>query len=57
MTTLEIEAIRDSMLFVSGQLDRSLGGSLLQQPSYSYVTNDQSDSTATIPTGAVCICR
>jgi hypothetical protein len=43
---LEVEAIRDSMLFVSGKLDRSMGGSLLGTRNFEYVTNDQSRNQA-----------
>jgi hypothetical protein len=43
---LEVEAIRDSMLFVSGQLDRAMGGTLLKTPNFGYVTNDQSGNAA-----------
>jgi cytochrome c553 len=41
---LEAEAIRDSLLFVSGGLNRSLGGSALNVGNFDYVTNDQSGS-------------
>jgi hypothetical protein len=43
---VEVEALRDSMLFVSGELDRTMGGSLLKTPDYGYVTNDQSGNDA-----------
>lgn len=36
---LEAEAIRDSMLFVSGQLDRTIGGTLLSFRDREYVTS------------------
>lgn len=39
---LEAEAIRDSIFFVSGLLDRKVGGSLINLPPRAYVTNDQS---------------
>jgi cytochrome c553 len=41
---LEAEAIRDSLLSVSGALDRSLGGSLLTVPDFEHVTNDRSET-------------
>jgi hypothetical protein len=43
---LEAEAIRDTVLSVSGQLDKTLGGSLLTTPNNDYVTNDQSGNGA-----------
>ena len=43
---LEIEAIRDSMLSISGDLDRAMGGSLLGTKNFEYVTNDQSANAA-----------
>jgi len=43
---LEVEAIRDSMLSVSGQLDRTPGGTLLNTKNFEYVTNDQSGNAA-----------
>jgi uncharacterized protein DUF1549/uncharacterized protein DUF1553/cytochrome c len=43
---LEVEAIRDSMLAVSGELDRTMGGTLLKTPNFGYVTNDQSGNAA-----------
>ena len=43
---LEAEAIRDSMLAVSGRLDRTLGGTLLGTKNRDYVTNDQSGNHA-----------
>lgn len=43
---LEVEAIRDSMLFVSGALSSERGGSLLKTPNFGYVTNDQSNNQA-----------
>ena len=39
---LEAEAIRDSIFFVSGTLDRKMGGTLINLPPRAYVTNDQS---------------
>ncbi len=41
---LEAEAIRDSILFVTGKLDRKMGGSLMNLPARAYVTNDQSSN-------------
>ncbi|HEU4753677.1 MAG TPA: DUF1553 domain-containing protein, partial [Armatimonadota bacterium] len=43
---LEVEAIRDSILAVSGKLDRTMGGSLLTTGNFDYVTNDQSANAA-----------
>ncbi len=43
---LEAEPFRDAILFVSGKLDLSLGGSLLTTPNNDYVTNDQSGNGA-----------
>jgi len=43
---LEAEAIRDSVLAVSGSLDRTMGGSLLTGGNFEYVTNDQSANGA-----------
>jgi len=43
---LEAEPLRDSLLAVSGQLDTTLGGSLLNTPNNDYVTNDQSGNGA-----------
>jgi hypothetical protein len=43
---VEVEAIRDGMLFVSGELDRTIGGTLLKTPNFDYVTNDQSGNGA-----------
>ena len=43
---LEAEAIRDSVLAVSGSLDRTMGGSLLSSGNFEYVTNDQSANGA-----------
>jgi len=43
---VEVEAIRDSMLSVSGELDRAMGGNLLKTPNFGYVTNDQSGNGA-----------
>lgn len=37
---LEAEAIRDSILFVAGQLDREMGGTLLNIQPRAYVTSD-----------------
>ena len=39
---LEAEAIRDTVLAVSGALDPTVGGSLLTTNNFDYVTNDQS---------------
>jgi hypothetical protein len=39
---LEAEAIRDTVLAVSGALDSTVGGSLLTTSNFDYVTNDQS---------------
>ncbi|MBN9117750.1 MAG: DUF1549 domain-containing protein [Planctomycetes bacterium] len=41
---LEAEAVRDSMLAVAGTLDRTAGGSLLNNGNFEYVTNDQSNT-------------
>ena len=43
---LRAEAVRDSVLQVSGQLDRKMGGTLLMTPNRGYVTNDQSNNQA-----------
>ncbi len=43
---LEAEPFRDSLLFVSGKLDTTPGGSLLGTPNNGYVTNDQSGNAA-----------
>ena len=43
---LGAEAVRDSVLRVSGQLDREMGGTLLMTPNRGYVTNDQSNNQA-----------
>ncbi len=43
---MEVEAIRDGILAVSGQLDRTMGGTLLATPNFAYVTNDQSGNAA-----------
>ncbi|MEZ6013595.1 MAG: DUF1553 domain-containing protein [Planctomycetota bacterium] len=43
---LEAEAIRDSLLAVSGLLDRTVGGTLLSTRDRGYVTNDQSSDAA-----------
>jgi hypothetical protein len=39
---LEAEAIRDGMLSVSGNLDRTMGGSLLSNGNFEYVNNEHS---------------
>lgn len=39
---LEAEEIRDSIFFVSGMLDRTMGGTLIKLSPRAYVTNDQS---------------
>lgn len=39
---LEAEAIRDSIFFVAGMLDRTKGGTLINLAPRAYVTNDQS---------------
>lgn len=39
---LEAEAIRDSIFFVSGTLDRKMGGTMINLAPRAYVTNDQS---------------
>ncbi len=41
-----VEQIRDGMLFVSGNLDRTTGGSQLKTENIGYVTNDQSGNGA-----------
>ncbi|MFO0985268.1 MAG: PSD1 and planctomycete cytochrome C domain-containing protein [Planctomycetota bacterium] len=43
---LEAEPLRDAILFVSGALDCTIGGSLLATGDGQYVTNDQSQSGA-----------
>ncbi len=43
-TRLEAEPIRDALLAVGGQLDRTIGGTLLRSDNFGYVTNDQSTS-------------
>jgi mono/diheme cytochrome c family protein len=43
---LEAEPFRDAMLAVSGQLDETMGGSLLVSKNNDYVTNDQSGNAA-----------
>jgi hypothetical protein len=43
---LEAEPFRDALLFVSGKLDLSMGGSLLTTRDHDYVTNDQSGNAA-----------
>jgi hypothetical protein len=44
---LDAEAVRDALLATSGQLDPTLGGSLLASKDRDYVTNDQSGQQAT----------
>jgi mono/diheme cytochrome c family protein len=39
---LEAEAIRDSMLAVAGTLDRTMGGSLLENGNFEYINNEHS---------------
>jgi cytochrome c553 len=41
---LEAEAVRDSILAVSGRLDPTVGGSLMTSQNHAYVTNDQSQA-------------
>jgi len=41
---LEAEPIRDAILAVGGDLDLTMGGSLLRSGNFGYVTNDQSNS-------------
>ena len=41
---LEAEPIRDAILAVGGDLDLTIGGSLLRSGNFGYVTNDQSNS-------------
>lgn len=43
---LEAEPLRDTLLFVSGTLDLTMGGSLLTNKNFDYVTNDQSANKA-----------
>ncbi|MFZ9914277.1 MAG: DUF1553 domain-containing protein, partial [Phycisphaerales bacterium] len=43
---IEAEAIRDSVLFTAGTLDRTMGGTLLTSGDHDYVTNDQSGNAA-----------
>ncbi len=43
---LEAEELRDSLLALSGALDRTLGGTLLETKDGEYVTNDQSSDRA-----------
>lgn len=43
---LEAEPFRDSLLYVSGKLEESFGGTLLGTPNFGYVTNDQSGNGA-----------
>ena len=43
---LRAEAVRDSVLAVSGTLDREMGGTLLMTGNRGYVTNDQSNNQA-----------
>jgi len=47
---LEAEPFRDSLLFVAGKLDMTMGGSLLTSKNHDYVTNDQSGNVATYNT-------
>ena len=42
---LEAEAVRDSILFVSGTLDRSMGGASVKLPARSYVTSTANSDT------------
>nr|HMS56146.1 DUF1553 domain-containing protein [Fimbriimonadaceae bacterium] len=42
---LEVEAIRDSILFVAGKLDRTMGGTLMNFPPRAYVTSTDSGQT------------
>jgi hypothetical protein len=43
---LDAESLRDALLAASGQLDRTLGGTLLSTGNGDYVTNDQSANGA-----------
>lgn len=43
---LEVEPLRDSLLFVAGTLDTKMGGTLLSTKDGDYVTNDQSGNGA-----------
>ena len=43
---LDAEPLRDSLLYVAGTLDPTMGGSLLGSKNYDYVTNDQSANKA-----------
>ena len=43
---LEAEPFRDALLFVSGRLDLTIGGTLLRTRNHDYVTNDQSGNGA-----------
>lgn len=43
---LDAEPLRDAMLAVSGQLDRTIGGTFLSTKNRDYVTNDQSGNGA-----------
>ena len=43
---LDAEPLRDSLLFVAGTLDTTMGGTLLSSKNYDYVTNDQSANKA-----------
>lgn len=43
---LRAEAVRDSVLEVSGTLDKEMGGTLLMTANRGYVTNDQSNNQA-----------
>jgi cytochrome c553 len=47
---LEAEAIRDSILFVSGQLDRTAGGSLLQVGNREFIFNHTSQDATSYAT-------
>ncbi len=43
---VEAEVLRDSVLWVSGALDTTMGGTLLSSSDHDYVTNDQSGNAA-----------
>ncbi len=43
---LEAEPLRDAMLAISGKLDLTMGGTLLDTGNHNYVTNDQSGNAA-----------
>lgn len=47
---MEVEAIRDSILAISGKLDRTQGGLLLNVNNFDYVTNDGSGNNASYNT-------